>query len=462
MWRKRGGLRGVGDVSQTVCLGWHPGTCGAELKQNEGKTIRAMKKRILILDDDDAFREDLGELLSMDGHEVEGIGAAASLSAAGLAHCDLLLLDLSGPGLDGTQVLRELSEHPTGPDVVLISGRAEDIIAAVADAGRLRGVSILGAFKKPFAAEDLLSLIDADPVLKPVSARGASGIDEAGIIEALAGALNRGDLSMMFQPKVDARSLAFHGAEVLLADHLPGVGRIAVPRVIAAAGRAPDVLKRLTHETLKAGARACNCWHALGCRGAVSINLPMDVLLGAGTAKDFAHLVAAEGLTPSDVTCELTEDALYDSSSECLLALAQMRIAGFGIALDDVGKRQSGLLQLARLPVTELKIDMDLLHRARSSAKAGQIFASLVELGHRLGMVVVAEGVETRKDLHFVRVHGVDLVQGYLIARKMPINELIGWLEAGQSKSNAQHELVRGDVHGCADAQNALGVAGGG
>ncbi|WP_234052014.1 MULTISPECIES: EAL domain-containing protein [unclassified Xanthobacter] len=420
-----------------------------------------MKKRVLILDDDEAFREDLGELLDMAGHDVEAIGSVASLTPERLGRCDVLLLDLSLPGLDGTEALRRLSRFPRQPGIVLISGSCEDIICAVADAARLRGTPILGTFKKPFAPEDLLRLINAVPDQAGRSPRRALEASQADIAEALSCAITRGDLPVMFQPKVDARTLAFHGAELLLGDHLPGIGHLPVLEVVAAAASVPGLMKRLSHYTLDAGARGCARWRALGCEGPVSVNLPMDVLLAADAARELAAVVRAAGLAPAQVICELTEDALYDSSSECLMALAQLRLACFGLALDDVGQRQSGLLQLARLPVTELKIDMDLLHRARSSAKAGEIFASLVGLGRRLGMSVVAEGVETMEDLARVRANKVDLIQGYLVARKMPIDDLMAWLMSNRQDLNVQDNLVGGDAHECTDATKSFHIAGG-
>ncbi|MFG1403726.1 EAL domain-containing protein [Xanthobacter sediminis] len=394
-----------------------------------------MKKRIFILDDDDAFREDLGELLVMWGHDVDGRGAVDASCLERIGCYDLLLLDLSLPGLDGTEVIRALSHLPVRPQVVLVSGSAEDVLSAVADASRLQGMPILGTLKKPFDPADLLHLVDATPCLAQTPAGGVAQVDRATVARALDAALARGDLPVMFQPKVDACDLSFRGAELLLGNDLPGVGWVPVPAMIEAAADWPELMARLVEHTVRAGLAACRLWQGLGYSGAVSINMPHDVLLSTDAPKRLAQQVREAGIESSSVICELTEDALYDNSSDSLMTLAQLRLAGLGLALDDVGQRQSGLLQLARLPVTELKIDMDLLHGARTSSKAGSILVSLTELGHRLGMKVVAEGVETSEDLAIVRAAGVDMVQGYLIARKMPVGDLVAWL--------ASHEPCR-------------------
>jgi EAL domain-containing protein (putative c-di-GMP-specific phosphodiesterase class I) len=117
--------------------------------------------------------------------------------------------------------------------------------------------------------------------------------------------------------------------------------------------------------------------------------------------------------------------------------LARLRMAGFGLALDDVGRRQSGLLQLSALPVTEIKIDLQIVRDARTWTKARNIFASIAELGRKLGIKVVAEGVEFPEDLNLARTFPIDYVQGYLISPKCPLPELLRMLSA-----NAAREAV--------------------
>lgn len=388
-----------------------------------------MTRKIFILDDDDALREDLAELLTFEGHQVSGAGDAEGLTPEVLSQIDLLLLDLSLPGRDGASVIREIPHGSPAPQVILLSGHSEDVIQAVADAAALRGTQILGTLKKPFDPDELLRLVNSSCPHEPATGQAHPVVCRTNLALALDRALAECRLTVTFQPKVATDTLAFAGAEVLLANTLPKLGVIPVPEMIDAARHTPGLLARLTRYTFIAGLEGLRAWRALGAEGPVNINMPQDLLLDADAAGTYAELARRMGVEPAGVVCELTEDAIYDSSSETLIALAQLRLAGFGLALDDVGQRQSGLLQLARLPVTELKIDIDLLHHARTSAKARSIFSSLVELGRRLSMKVVAEGVETEEDLAFARAEGVTQVQGFLIARKMPLADLLGWIK---------------------------------
>lgn len=406
-----------------------------------------MKKQILVLDDDDAFREDLGEFLSGAGYTVIARGECQGLSFEQLCANDFLLLDLSMPAVDGTDVLKQLAAGQCSMPIILISGSTQDVISAVADAARLRHIQILGTLKKPFDPDELLRLLASAPSERASAGASAPPVAMAELVPALAQAVDAGTLPIMFQPKMGARSLTFAGAEVLLGTALPGVGPVSPPQMIAAAGTVPGLLSRLTYQTFRAGIAGYLRWREAGHAGPASVNVPLEVFLEPDLDDRLMALVSEAGQAPEALICELTEDALYDSSSDSLIALAKMRLKGFGLALDDVGQRQSGLLQLARLPVTELKIDMALLQEARASEKARNIFASLVELGHRLSMKVVAEGVETLEDLHFARTNTVDYVQGYLLSRKLDLPDLLALLDAWPEQQRALQRAAAGGGH---------------
>lgn len=375
--------------------------------------------RVFVLDDDTDFREDLSETRTLAGHDVFAAGDAAALTPARMCTMDVFILDLSMPGMDGTEVLRRMRRCRLAARVILVSGRPEDVIRAAADAARMGDLDVLGTFKKPVDPQDLLRLLSVE------------------LAAVLQSALDPGQVPVTFQPKIDVETLAFDGAEALLGDTGPAVGRVSPLQMVAAAARVPDLLTRLTCFMVRAAAEGCAVWTARGHAGAVSINVPLEAVLHPGSPAELAGLAREGGAEPGQIILELTEDALYDSSSDALMAIAQARLAGFGIALDDVGQRQSGLLQLARLPITELKIDRGLLTQARSSEKARSIFALLVELGHRLGLKVVAEGVEAPADLSFVKAEHVDLLQGFLVSRKLPLAELLALLEAWPQKQRA-------------------------
>nr|WP_281493701.1 EAL domain-containing protein [Ancylobacter koreensis] len=281
------------------------------------------------------------------------------------------------------------------------------------------------------------------PAQERAASRKEAHHSAARIRRALKEVLAGRKLSVMFQPLVDAKNLSFVGAEALLGNELAGFGTVRPPDIIAAAQETPEMLIELSYQVLEAAARLCADWTAAGWDGQVSVNMPLDVLLGADAVPEIVALVRRQGIEPQKVILELTEDALYDHSNEALAALARLRLAGFGLALDDVGQRQSGLMQLANLPVTEIKIDLELMRHAREWVKPRSIIASLSALGHQLGLKVVAEGVETAEDLARARRKGVDYIQGYLISPKRPAEDIMAMLGSLPSATSSLAEVQR-------------------
>lgn len=312
--------------------------------------------------------------------------------------------------------------------VIVMSGHGQAVLRAASYAAEHAGIAVLGTFEKPLHPGDLLLAVGS----QARRAGDKSGmVPHESVLPALISALVERRLEVMYQPKVTTEGLRFDGAEALLSDQLPGFGHIAPPALVAAAATRPGLLVRLTHDVMRQAAMACKAWQRSGWPGPVSVNIPVETLLEAGAVEAFLAILDDGGAAPADMILELVEDHLYDSSAAVLATLAKLRLAGYGLALDDVGRRQSGLLQLANLPVTELKIDLEIIRQAREWDKARGIFAALASLGRAIGTKVVAEGVELPADLQLARRHEVDLVQGFIASRKLPLNSLIDNLNRG-------------------------------
>lgn len=383
---------------------------------------------ILVLDDEPELREDIAQFLAHAGFAVETAGNAGDLTDAQLAAFDVVLLDIAMPGIDGLDVVGHFSRMPQPPRLVLISGRGEDMLQTVADVARRGGVDVVGVLQKPFEPDELLDLLQRPPA-RPRAARAPQWSADQ-IMRAVAHAVETRTLPLAFQPKVSCAQLAFSGAEALLAGELPHLGPVSPTAILDAVSSDPYLLRAMSLDVVRMAAQGCREWVAAGHAVPVSINLPFEVLRGDQIVATLVATVRAAGIAESQVIFELTEDAIYDSSTDALAILARLRLAGFGLSLDDVGQRQSGLLQVANLPITEVKIDLEILAQARRWAKSRSIFGSIAELGRRLGLAVVAEGVETREDLALVRSLPVDYVQGFLVSRKRLLSDLLSMLAA--------------------------------
>ena len=110
--------------------------------------------------------------------------------------------------------------------------------------------------------------------------------------------------------------------------------------------------------------------------------------------------------------------------------LARLNLMGFNLSLDDFGTQYSNFEQLTRFPFKELKIDKRFVQSSNTDLRSKATFETCAQLGQRLGMRIVAEGIETDQDWQFARELGVDKLQGFRFARPMPINDLIPWASA--------------------------------
>lgn len=252
---------------------------------------------------------------------------------------DILILDLSMPVIDGVDLLHRISAMNLSLRIILISGHGDAVLHVAALAARRAGVQVNGALAKPIDVDALLGLIAIDP-LEPRLAP-SDGLGPEAIAAALSSAMAAGCVPVTYQPKVDARSFAFAGAEALLGNIWPGLGSIAPPGIVAAAQQA-GLLSDLTYAVAAEATAACAAWRAAGFQGPVSINVPIEAVLAADFVPRMIRKAAMASIPSSCVLLELTEDAIYDSSAEALGALAKLRLAGFGLSLDDVGQRQSG------------------------------------------------------------------------------------------------------------------------
>jgi len=142
----------------------------------------------------------------------------------------------------------------------------------------------------------------------------------------------------------------------------------------------------------------------------------------------FLSLVKKHGVPPEGVIIEITESGLIDALSRTLDVLARLRMKGIQLSIDDFGTGYAMMRQLLNVPATELKIDRIFVMDMDMNNSDRIMVQKTIEIGHELGMKVIAEGVERISQLDFLRSRGCDSVQGYLYSRPLPPAELISWL----------------------------------
>jgi len=251
--------------------------------------------------------------------------------------------------------------------------------------------------------------------------------------EAIRGAMAANEFSIWFQPKVDATSLRAVGMEALARWQLPGGKFIPPDSFISVAeneGLIGELSRLLVTISLTEAAKLFTAGHPLK----VAINLSGTWLNDLSLPDFILTKTTAVGLTAADVILEVTETGVMEDLTTALDVLSRLRLKGFGLSIDDFGIGYSSFEQLGRIPFTEMKLDRSFVSKGVEDAASRAILESSMDMAHKLNLATVAEGVETELDLKLVRSLGCDLVQGYLIAKPMPVKDLIVWLNDPKNK----------------------------
>jgi EAL domain-containing protein (putative c-di-GMP-specific phosphodiesterase class I) len=144
-------------------------------------------------------------------------------------------------------------------------------------------------------------------------------------------------------------------------------------------------------------------------------------------------LAEKHGVSPADITVEITESGLIKELSNTLDILTRLRMKQVKLSIDDFGTGYAMMQQLKNIPATELKIDRSFVQGMQNNERDRIMVQKTIEIGHELGMQVIGEGVETQEQLDLLRAKGCDSAQGYLFSRPLPLKETVRWLQTYRS-----------------------------
>jgi len=240
-------------------------------------------------------------------------------------------------------------------------------------------------------------------------------------------ALKAGELELRFQPKIECSTHRVGGVEALVRWRHPELGLLLPDAFVDAIEQAGGI-SHLTRWVLREAVMCLSEWRKRGIELDLAANISVDDLSDEYLPYYLLDLVRQSGLSASDLTLEITENAIMHNVHKSLSVVSCIHELGFRIAVDDFGVGQSALAQLKRLPVDELKIDKSFVMNLQNS-KDEAIVRSTIELAHHLHLGVVAEGVESAEALERLRELGCDAAQGYHVARPLAPADLLAWLE---------------------------------
>jgi EAL domain-containing protein (putative c-di-GMP-specific phosphodiesterase class I)/GGDEF domain-containing protein len=242
-------------------------------------------------------------------------------------------------------------------------------------------------------------------------------------------AIQRHDLVVTFQPKVDPSTDRVVGAEALCRWHHPAHGTVPPDEFIPLAERS-GLIRPLTLHVLEVSLRRCASWRRAGHDLGVAVNLAPSTLLDPDLPELVSRLLGQSGVPAGALTLEITEGSILADPDGSILTLDRLHALGVKASIDDFGTGYSSLGRLRALPIHEVKIDKSFVQRIALDHRDRAVVRSAIELGHALDLAVVAEGVEDGDTYEYLAREGCDLVQGYFVSRPLPADDFTTWLSA--------------------------------
>lgn len=237
-------------------------------------------------------------------------------------------------------------------------------------------------------------------------------------------ALDRNEFHVYYQPRIEVASGRIVSAEALIRWDCPGKGLIPPDSFISIAEESGLIIP-IGQWVLQEACRQASAWQRAGLPPiGVSVNLSPIQFRQDGLVDAVAAALALAELDPAYLELELTESLVMHDAERINVAMQSLKALGVDIAVDDFGTGYSSLSYLKRFPVDRLKVDKSFVRDIDSDPDDAAIVRAIITLGHALGLKVVAEGVETRAHLEFLRQHGCDELQGYYFSRPVPALEM--------------------------------------
>lgn len=252
--------------------------------------------------------------------------------------------------------------------------------------------------------------------------------DQLSLLGELAHAVEHDEFRLYFQPKIDLATQRVAGAEILLRWQHPTRGLLG-PAAFIPFAEHTGFIRRMTRWTLDQSIAVGAAWHRAGKPLALAVNISAEDISDPRLDSRVAALLNRHQLPPSLLTLELTESGFIDDPQQALRVLDALAALGVNLSIDDFGTGYSSLSHLARMPVHEIKIDQSFVRGLETDLEFGAVIRSAVDMGHGLGLKVVAEGIESESSAKRLQGFGCDIGQGYYYARPMGFEEFATWLE---------------------------------
>jgi diguanylate cyclase (GGDEF)-like protein len=256
-------------------------------------------------------------------------------------------------------------------------------------------------------------------------------------------AVESDELALIYQPKIALGESSEHAVEALVRWQHPQRGLVSPSEFVPLAEQT-GYIRTVTQWVLARAIKQCAEWRSRGLPMNVTVNISARDLMDVDLPAKLKEMLDSESVAAQWLTLEVTENAIVGEPGHAFKSLERLHELGCRLAVDDYGTSYSTLAYLRRLPLNELKIDKSFTMGMIEDASDALIVRSTIELAHKLGLTVVASGVEDETTLGKLRELGCDSVQGFLLARPMPADEIPAWVkESAWTKSAREKGSLR-------------------
>ena len=255
------------------------------------------------------------------------------------------------------------------------------------------------------------------------------------LVTELRRAIEGDELVVDYQPQTDVATGEVHKVEALVRWQHPKHGLLSPDQFIPIAEQT-GLIRALTRHVLDAALAQCAAWHANGDDLAVAVNITGRELVDLDFPGEVAELLEKWDVDPSKLELEITERTITTDPPRARAILAQLSELGVRIAIDDFGSGHASLAYLRRLPIDVLKIDKSFVQNMVEDQEDAALVRMAIDLGHNLGLEVVAEGVETEATVRMLEALGCDTLQGFRLGHPQPPSRIRTHLRRRSGRKN--------------------------
>lgn len=385
-------------------------------------------QKILVIDDDGDIGEIIATVALSMGFQCEATTDAAAFLEKLSPGTKLILLDLMMPQMDGIELLRLLAKKGCRSGIILMSGVGRRTIESAETFAMGLGLFIVGHLQKPFLPAELVELLRKLPYLEPppvVHLPHPVAVQKAEFQRGL----EHDEFVVYYQPQLDLLSGQVFGVEALARWLHPERGLILPDGFIGRMERLGLIDELGWVVAKRAMGDLVQFTHGSGKALSLSLNASVDSLCNLDFPDRLVSIGEKLGVSAENITIEVTETGLIKELSRTLDTLTRLRMKKVKVSVDDFGTGYATMKQFKNIPATELKVDKSFVQELTRSHSDRIMVRKTIEMGHELGMHVIAEGVETEEQLELLRSYGCDSAQGYLFSRPIPALELVSWLK---------------------------------